>query len=507
MKYPQKAEGYFKEWQDAFLHRVITEPILKEDTLTFWRVNILFVILFTVLVFCPFAIVAAIIAVIETKAWSVAIFDVFAYAICLILLFSRGLSYKLRASISLLLCYLVGLVIVISVGPVASGPLWLFLFAILSGVLLGAKAAIGAVAMNGITFAIIAWLIGTDRYGQTFPFSTSPEVVISAFTSFMVLSLIASMSIAVLVKGLISTLQKEKDLATSLEHGHRDLLEVKNKLELEVKERKQAETELRESEKKYRLLADNLNDIIWMMDIQQLRFTYVSPSVKKMRGFSPEEAIGQSLNDILPPSSYERAMDRLIEELSNDKDMDPDRFIILELEQYRKDGSTLWTEIAASFIRNSENRPITILGVTRDVSERKDAEKALWENEEKLVRLKKMESLGLMAGGIAHDLNNILSGIVSYPDLLLMDLPKNSPFRYPIETIKESGLRAAAVVSDLVTVARGVATRKEVISFNTIIEEYFCSAEHKKLQEFRSSINFKTVLDTKSSLPTASYVQ
>ena len=71
-----------------------------------------------------------------------------------------------------------------------------------------------------------------------------------------------------------------------------------------------------------------------------------------------------------------------------------------------------------------------------------------------------MESLGLMAGGVAHDLNNILSGIVSYPELLLMDIPEDSPMRKPMETIKESGTRAADVVSDLITIARGVATGK-----------------------------------------------
>ena len=68
-----------------------------------------------------------------------------------------------------------------------------------------------------------------------------------------------------------------------------------------------------------------------------------------------------------------------------------------------------------------------------------------------------MEALGLMAGGVAHDLNNILSGIVSYPELLLMDLPQVSPLRRPIETIKESGLRAADVVADLLTIARAKA--------------------------------------------------
>jgi len=107
-----------------------------------------------------------------------------------------------------------------------------------------------------------------------------------------------------------------------------------------------------------------------------------------------------------------------------------------------------------------------------------------------------MESLGLMAGGIAHDLNNILSGIVSYPELILMDLPEDSPLREPIETIKESGMRAADVVSDLLTIARGVATGKEILNLNTIVTEYLGSAEHQKLEKTHSFIDFKFELDS-----------
>ncbi|KKL23748.1 hypothetical protein LCGC14_2422280, partial [marine sediment metagenome] len=116
--------------------------------------------------------------------------------------------------------------------------------------------------------------------------------------------------------------------------------------------------------------------------------------------------------------------------------------------------------------------------------------------EAKLQRTQKMESLGLMAGGIAHDLNNILSGIVSYPELLLMDLSEGSPLRKPIETIRESGMRAADVVSDLLTIARGVATGKDVSSLNTIIEEYLGSAEHQELKTIHSFITFKTEFDS-----------
>ncbi len=118
------------------------------------------------------------------------------------------------------------------------------------------------------------------------------------------------------------------------------------------------------------------------------------------------------------------------------------------------------------------------------------------ELEDKLVRSKKMESLGLLAGGVAHDLNNVLSGIVSYPELILMDLPEDSKFRKPIETMKESGHRAAAIVQDLLTVARGVATTKEALNLNDLVGDYLHSPEFNKLKQFHPAVTVKTNLDT-----------
>ena len=131
----------------------------------------------------------------------------------------------------------------------------------------------------------------------------------------------------------------------------------------------------------------------------------------------------------------------------------------------------------------------------RHETQRKRTEEEKAELESRLQRAQKMEAMGLMAGGIAHDLNNILSGIVSYPELLLMDIPEDSPMFKPIKTIQESGMRAADVVEDLMTIARGVATSKEVMNFNIVIEEYLNSTEHNNLVSIRPSVTFKTRFD------------
>ena len=118
------------------------------------------------------------------------------------------------------------------------------------------------------------------------------------------------------------------------------------------------------------------------------------------------------------------------------------------------EGNEIWLDSTLLPVLDDDGRIDYITVVSADTTQRKRAEGEKAELESQLHRAQKMEAMGLMAGGIAHDLNNILSGIVSYPELLLLDLPEDSPLRNPIKTIQESGMRAADVVEDLLTIAR-----------------------------------------------------
>jgi PAS domain S-box-containing protein len=137
------------------------------------------------------------------------------------------------------------------------------------------------------------------------------------------------------------------------------------------KERLRAEDALWKSERRYRLLAEHATDVIWTMDMD-LRFTYVSPSITDMLGYSVEEVMAQTLEDFLTPASFEVARESLTEALVAVEPED-----LLELELNRKDGSTLWTESRVAFLRDPHGQPVEILGVTRDITERKRAEEAL----------------------------------------------------------------------------------------------------------------------------------
>ncbi len=151
----------------------------------------------------------------------------------------------------------------------------------------------------------------------------------------------------------------------------------------DISERKQAEAALRASEARYRLLAENTGDVIWMLDIGASRFEYVSPSVSRLRGYTVEEVLAQAFPETMTPASYAMLQSKLPKRLSDFLAGDASAVTrVEEVEQTRKDGSTVWTEVVTTFIKDAEGS-VKVLGVSRDISQRKKAAEALRESEER----------------------------------------------------------------------------------------------------------------------------
>jgi signal transduction histidine kinase/ActR/RegA family two-component response regulator len=136
--------------------------------------------------------------------------------------------------------------------------------------------------------------------------------------------------------------------------------------------------------------------------------------------------------------------------------------------------------------------------LVQEIAERKKSEKERRYLESQLRKSQKMEAIGTLAGGVAHDLNNILSGIVTYPELLLHKLPQDSLMRNALITIMEAGQRAAAIVQDLLTLARSGVAVADVVSLNEIIQEYLSSLEYQKLIDHHPEVKILTELDEDS---------
>ncbi|MBI2839137.1 MAG: response regulator [Acidobacteria bacterium] len=129
-----------------------------------------------------------------------------------------------------------------------------------------------------------------------------------------------------------------------------------------------------------------------------------------------------------------------------------------------------------------------------EISERRRTEREKAELEERLLRAQKMEALGLLAGGVAHDLNNVLTGIVAYPELLLSQVAADSPLRRPLTVIQNAGSEAAAIVQDLLALARRGVVRPEILNLNRTVHEYLDSQVHKQLEISHPRIVFRSAL-------------
>jgi PAS domain S-box-containing protein len=153
----------------------------------------------------------------------------------------------------------------------------------------------------------------------------------------------------------------------------------------DITDRERAEEALKKSEEKHRLIAENMADVVSVLDMN-LRLTYVSPSIMRVRGFTVEEAMEQTLDQIMTPESLKIALTAFEEEMKLEASgtADPDRVRTMEVEEYRKDGSIIWVETSLSYMRDKDYKAVAILAVTRDITARKQAEGELREAHRRL---------------------------------------------------------------------------------------------------------------------------
>lgn len=233
---------------------------------------------------------------------------------------------------------------------------------------------------------------------------------------------------------------------------------------------KRQQEALLESESKYRLLADNSGDVIFVLDMD-LNYTYISPAVKALRGFEPEEAIKQKLSEVLTPASYQIAV-KVFSEILSDISKgagNPALQKTLELEMIRKENTTVWAEVKASLIMNEDNIPTGILGVTRDISERKSILDELIFAKEKAEESDRLKSAFL--ANMSHEIRTPMNGILGFTDLLkepkLSDTEKNQYVRI----IESSGNRLLNTVNDLIDFSKIEAGQIKVSISNVDINE------------------------------------
>jgi|GEM_PF-2254115 len=285
----------------------------------------------------------------------------------------------------------------------------------------------------------------------------------------------------------------------------------------DITARKKLEHKLKESEKRYRLIAENVTDVIWTIG-PDLKYTYISPSIKTLRGFDPKELIGKHISTILTPDSYkivEKELAKRIKEVKKKKIKNRIVNTTMELELARKDGTTTWVEINSVLFLDEKGNPEGMQGVTRDISKRKEAEEALAEQvklldekvrertrelaktNEELVRADKVRSEFL--ANISHELRSPLTSILGYTEIMQSyDLDKDETINY-LEIITSQANQLLKLVNSLLDIAKLESAALNLVLTPTDINKIIHTVEnHLRLKLKRAKL--KLIMNLSSEI-------
>jgi PAS domain S-box-containing protein len=236
----------------------------------------------------------------------------------------------------------------------------------------------------------------------------------------------------------------------------------------------------------YRLLFEAAPDGVEVLDARG-NIIDCNETQEKLIGYTREQLTGTHTSEYFSERSR-------ISYLKNSRLSDKG-YQETEFELLSATGNTIPIIRKEKAIIDEDGNMIGAVIYNQDISARRKAEEEKNKLEARLQRAQKMEALGTLAGGVAHDLNNILSGLVSYPELLLIQVSDDSPLRKSLETIQRSGEKASAIVQDLLTLARRGIVHTQIINLNDIVRDHFRSPEHEKLNLFHPHLEFKMSLD------------
>ncbi|MBI5832507.1 MAG: PAS domain S-box protein [Armatimonadetes bacterium] len=232
----------------------------------------------------------------------------------------------------------------------------------------------------------------------------------------------------------------------------------------DVTERQRAAIELAVSEERFRLLAENCSDTISRHALDGT-YLYVSPACERLMGYRPEEMVGRPGADFIHPDDHPAVLASLATIMAGPG------VALTQFRALRRDGTEVWVESNSHAIRDpATGQPTEVHVSTRDITERLEAEAERARLSEQLAHARQMESVGRLAGGVAHDFNNMLQAILGNADLLLLQLPAGSPLRGGIEEIVKSARRSADLTRQLLGYARRQTIVPRVLDLNNAVE-------------------------------------
>jgi len=237
-------------------------------------------------------------------------------------------------------------------------------------------------------------------------------------------------------------------------------------------------------------IVENIPNMIFVKDAQELRFIRLNRAGEDLLGYSCNELLGKNDYDLFPEEQADFFIEKDRDVLRSGRILD-----IPEEPLQTKNKGLRFLHTKKVPILNLNGEPDYLLGISEDITERKNAEAEKQRLEEQLARAQKMEALGTLAGGVAHDLNNVLGALVGYSELMKEDLPKDSTSVKYADNILKSSMRATAIIQDLLTMARRGVAVSQVVNLNKLIVDSLKTPEFENLLSSHPNVRISTELE------------
>jgi PAS domain S-box-containing protein len=282
---------------------------------------------------------------------------------------------------------------------------------------------------------------------------------------------------------------ERKRAEMELRKAYEQLRAAEEQMQAQYNNLVESERSLRESEEKYRNILENIDDIYFEVDLKG-NMTFFNDLACSISGYSKSELMGMNYRQYTSPDTASRLRSSFLNIYKAGES-----WSLSDFEMIKKDRGTRDMELSVNLMRNSEGEAIGFRCIARDITERKRADGERRLLQERLQRAEKMEALGTLAGGVAHDLNNVLGVLVGYSELLLQNVPKDSPFERHAMQIFKGGQRAAAIIQDLLTLTRRGVVVSEALNLNRVISDFLQMPEFEAIRSHHPGVQFKTSLD------------